>query len=267
MGIMILVLTPVPYVDASASWAFRSKWQRVLVGAAGMVVEVFIASFALFLWLNVEPGVVRALAYNTILIAGISTVLFNANPLLRFDGYYMLMDYLEIPNLRPRATTYLIYLVRALSVRAAGCPASDRDDRREGLVRRILGGVVHLPAPGHLRDSDSAGPDFGDPRHHLRREHRFRLAGDANYEDRQLPLQQSAHPARAQACAADQCGCPARADFPAGGGAGAVPDHGRGRGMGARGRRGTRRRRRLHRQGGGHAGQLGQAGRRADPVP
>jgi putative peptide zinc metalloprotease protein len=98
MGIMILVLTPVPYVDASASWAFRSKWQRVLVGAAGMVVEVFIASFALFLWLNVEPGVVRALAYNTILIAGISTVLFNANPLLRFDGYYMLMDYLRSPT-------------------------------------------------------------------------------------------------------------------------------------------------------------------------
>ena len=110
MGIMILVLTPVPYVDASASWGFRSKWQRVVVGAAGMSVEVFIASFALFLWLNVEPGVVRSLAYNTILIAGISTVLFNANPLLRFDGYYILMDFLEIPNLRPRATTYLIYL-------------------------------------------------------------------------------------------------------------------------------------------------------------
>jgi putative peptide zinc metalloprotease protein len=110
MGVMILVLTPVPYVDASAAWAFRSKWQRILVGAAGMVVEVFIAALALFLWLNLEPGVVRSLAYNTIVIAGVSTVLFNANPLLRFDGYYILMDYLEIPNLRPRATNYLIYL-------------------------------------------------------------------------------------------------------------------------------------------------------------
>jgi putative peptide zinc metalloprotease protein len=110
MGIMILVLTPVPYVDASSAWAFRSKWQRVLVGGAGMAVEVFIASLALFLWVNLEPGVLRALCYNTILIAGISTVLFNANPLLRFDGYYMLMDYLEIPNLRQRATQYLIYL-------------------------------------------------------------------------------------------------------------------------------------------------------------
>jgi putative peptide zinc metalloprotease protein len=110
MGVMILVLTPVPYVDASSAWAFRSKWQRVLVGGAGMVVEVFIASFALFLWLNLEPGILRSLCYNTILIAGVSTVLFNANPLLRFDGYYMLMDYLEIPNLRQRATQYLIYL-------------------------------------------------------------------------------------------------------------------------------------------------------------
>ena len=110
MGVMILVLTPVPYVDASSAWAFRSKWQRVLVGGAGMVVEVFIAAFALFLWLNLEPGILRSLCYNTILIAGISTVLFNANPLLRFDGYYMLMDYLEIPNLRQRATQYLIYL-------------------------------------------------------------------------------------------------------------------------------------------------------------
>lgn len=110
MGVMILVLTPIPYVDASSAWAFRSKWQRVLVGGAGMVVEVFIAALALFLWLNVEPGILRSLCYNTILIAGISTVLFNANPLLRFDGYYMLMDYLEIPNLRQRATQYLIHL-------------------------------------------------------------------------------------------------------------------------------------------------------------
>jgi putative peptide zinc metalloprotease protein len=110
MGVMILVLTPVPYVDASSAWSFRSKWQRVFVGGAGMAVEVVIASLALFLWLNLEPGVARALCYNTILIAGVSTVLLNANPLLRFDGYYMLMDWLEIPNLRQRATQYLIYL-------------------------------------------------------------------------------------------------------------------------------------------------------------
>ncbi len=110
MGVMILVLTPVPYVDASSAWALRSKWQRFAVGGAGMMVELFIASIALFLWLAVEPGMFRALLYNILLIAGISTVLFNANPLLRFDGYYMLMDWLEIPNLRTRSTRYFVYL-------------------------------------------------------------------------------------------------------------------------------------------------------------
>lgn len=110
MGVMLLVLTPVPYVDASSSSAFRSKWQRMLVGAAGMLVELFLAAVALFVWLSAEPGLVRALAYNTMIVAGISTLLFNANPLLRFDGYYILADFLEIPNLRTRCTAYLVYL-------------------------------------------------------------------------------------------------------------------------------------------------------------
>jgi putative peptide zinc metalloprotease protein len=110
MGVMLLVFTPVPYVDASSSWAFRNKWQRVLVGAAGMLVELFVASLALFVWLNAEPGIVRGLAYNTIFIAGISTILFNANPLLRYDGYYILADLIEMPNLRGRSNAYLGYL-------------------------------------------------------------------------------------------------------------------------------------------------------------
>ncbi|MDH4187656.1 MAG: HlyD family efflux transporter periplasmic adaptor subunit, partial [Nitrospira sp.] len=109
MGIMLLVLSPVPYVEASASSAFASTWQRALVGAAGMIVELALAAMALYVWVSVEPGTVRTLAYNTILIAGISTVLFNGNPLLRFDGYYILADLLEIPNLRQRANTYLGY--------------------------------------------------------------------------------------------------------------------------------------------------------------
>jgi len=110
MGVMLLVFSPVPYVEASASSAFDSKWKRAFVGAAGMVVELAVASIAMFVWVSVEPGTVRALAYNTILIAGISTVIFNANPLLRFDGYYILADLIEIPNLRGRANHYLGYV-------------------------------------------------------------------------------------------------------------------------------------------------------------
>jgi len=110
LGMMLLVFTPIPYVEASASWAFRSKWQRIVVGAAGMMTEAVLATMAMVVWIGAEPGLVKMIAYNTIVIAGVSTVLFNANPLLRFDGYYMLMDYLEIPNLKTRSTEYLRYL-------------------------------------------------------------------------------------------------------------------------------------------------------------
>jgi putative peptide zinc metalloprotease protein len=110
MGIMLLVFTPVPYVDASASSGFRSKWRRSLVGAAGMLTETFIAALCMFAWAAAEPGILRGIAFNVMLIAGVSTLVFNANPLLRFDGYYILCDLLEIPNLAMRGTRYWRYL-------------------------------------------------------------------------------------------------------------------------------------------------------------
>jgi putative peptide zinc metalloprotease protein len=112
MGIMLLVLMPVPYVDASAANAFPEKRRRVVVGAAGMLVELFLASLALMLWLEMQPGLLRAMLFNVILIAGVSTVLFNANPLLRFDGYYILADLLEMPNLRQRAQQHAAALAQ-----------------------------------------------------------------------------------------------------------------------------------------------------------
>ena len=111
MGIMFLVLMPIPYVDASAASAFQSKRQRIIVSAAGIMVELFLAAIALFVWLNVETGIVSAVAYNIMLIGSVSTLFFNGNPLLRFDGYYMLMDQIETPNLATRANRYLSYLV------------------------------------------------------------------------------------------------------------------------------------------------------------
>lgn len=112
MGIMLLVFTPIPYVDASAASAFHNKRERVLVGAAGLVVEVFIAALALFVWLNAEPGLIRSVAFNVIFIAGVSSLLFNGNPLLRYDAYYILSDLIEIPNLGPRGIKYLGYLIQ-----------------------------------------------------------------------------------------------------------------------------------------------------------
>ena len=112
IGIMMLVFMPVPYVDASDSIAFHSKWQRALVGGAGILVEILLAAIAMIVWVNAEEGLVRAFAFNVMLIGGVSTVLFNGNPLLKYDGYYVLGDLLEIPNLATRSNRYIGYLVQ-----------------------------------------------------------------------------------------------------------------------------------------------------------
>lgn len=125
MGVMLLVLMPVPYVDASAATAFRDKYPRVIVGSAGMLVEMAIAAAAMILWVNIEPGMVRSVAYNVILIAGVSTLLFNINPLLRFDGYYILSDLIEIPNLRTRANRYFTYLTERFLLGVKDQPAPE----------------------------------------------------------------------------------------------------------------------------------------------
>lgn len=132
IGIMLLVLMPVPYVDASAAWGFREKRQRMLVGGAGIMVELFLGALALFVWLNVEPGPAHAVAYNVMLISGVSTLLFNGNPLLRFDGYYVLADWIEIPNLGKRSNKYLGYLIQRYlyGVRDAEPVAHSNGERR-----------------------------------------------------------------------------------------------------------------------------------------
>ena len=112
MGVMFLVFVPLPYLDASCAWAFRKKWHRVAVGMAGIMVELFVASIAVVVWANTSTGTLHIIAYNMIFIASVSTILFNCNPLLRFDAYYVLSDLLEIPNFGQRSRNYLYYLVR-----------------------------------------------------------------------------------------------------------------------------------------------------------
>ncbi|HET7197095.1 MAG TPA: hypothetical protein VFI86_00390, partial [Burkholderiales bacterium] len=131
MGLILLVLMPVPYVEASAASAFRSKWRRASVGAAGMAAELFLAALAFYAWLAIEPGIVRAALFNTMLIAGVSTVIFNGNPLLRYDAYYILCDLIEMPNLSARALRYWAYLAEryALGVREAEAPIATRSEK------------------------------------------------------------------------------------------------------------------------------------------
>jgi putative peptide zinc metalloprotease protein len=109
MGVMLMIFTPMPFVDATSSWSFRERWKRVLVGSAGMIVELFFAAIAAFVWARTAPGILHGLAYNIMFVASVSTIVFNVNPLMRFDGYYILSDLLEIPNLNQRATMQLQY--------------------------------------------------------------------------------------------------------------------------------------------------------------
>lgn len=113
VGVMLIAFIPIPYVDASSSWALRSKWQRAFVAAAGMYVELAIAAIALIIWTQTDPtSAIHQLAFNVIFIASVTTLLFNANPLIRFDGYYILSDLIEMPNLAQRSKDYLYYLVK-----------------------------------------------------------------------------------------------------------------------------------------------------------
>lgn len=99
VGVMFLLLTPLPYVDASSSWGFTERWHRIYVAFAGMAVEFFFAAAGALVWAHTAPGLTHSLAFNVMLIGSVSSLLFNGNPLLRFDAYYMLSDYAEIPNL------------------------------------------------------------------------------------------------------------------------------------------------------------------------
>ena len=111
-GIILILCMPIGYVDATSSWRFHSRWQRIHTAAAGMMIELFAAGLAAIIWSYTEPGFINSLAYHVIIIAGISTVIFNANPLMRFDGYFIFADLVDIPNLYARGRQYIFYLLK-----------------------------------------------------------------------------------------------------------------------------------------------------------
>jgi len=98
-GILFILFMPFTYVDATSSWSFPSRWQRLHVAFAGIFAELGIAWMALLLWAHNPDSTTGLLAHHTAIVAGISSLLFNGNPLMRFDGYYILSDLTEIPNL------------------------------------------------------------------------------------------------------------------------------------------------------------------------
>jgi len=146
VGVMLLVFIPVLYVDASASAAFKEKSRRVVVGAAGILVEMALAALATILWVKGTPGLARSVAFNVMLIGGVSTLLFNGNPLLRFDGYYIFSDLVEIPNLGTRANAYVFYLIQRhlFGVDELETPVAAPSERKWLLLYALLSFVYRM---------------------------------------------------------------------------------------------------------------------------
>jgi len=109
LGLMLLVFTPCLYVNVTDAWMIRSKWRRAAIGAAGMAVELVLASVCMFLWWFSEKSLLHGLFLNVIFICSVSTLMFNGNPLLRYDGYYILADLIEVPNLHQQSTAVVVH--------------------------------------------------------------------------------------------------------------------------------------------------------------
>ena len=134
VGLMFLLFTPLPYVDVTSSWSFKSRWHRIWVGAAGMSIELLIAAIAAIIWSYTGPGLLNSVCFNLMLIGSVSSLVFNGNPLLRFDAYYVLSDYLEIPNLYQKAQIECLYLAEKYVLRAKDSVPPTHDPKESAIL-------------------------------------------------------------------------------------------------------------------------------------
>ena len=146
MGLMLLVFTPCLYCNVSDAWMLHNRWQRAAVAAAGIYVELTLASVCTLLWWFTYPGAFHSLCFNVMVVCGLSTVLLNGNPLLRYDGYFVLADVLDVPNLwqRSRAIVRSTFLRVCLRI---DVHEEEDDDlpwrRRVGLGAYALASIVY----------------------------------------------------------------------------------------------------------------------------
>ena len=145
VGVMLLVFTPCMYCDVSDAWMIESKWKRIAIASAGILVELFLAAVATLLWWLSEPGFLNNLCLNLMFICGISTVLLNGNPLLRYDGYFVLSDFVDIPNLWMRSREAAGNLVNKW-VWGVSSPQQDRERNEIFLVLYGICSIVYRAA-------------------------------------------------------------------------------------------------------------------------
>ncbi len=134
IGAIFIVFVPMGYVDATASLGLPSKWRRIMVAAAGLYLEFFLAAIAAIIWARTDAGTLNTLAHNAVVTGTALTLFFNANPLMRFDGYYILSDLLEIPNLATRGRGWLTRAAGWLLTGARGLKPKRLATREEWIV-------------------------------------------------------------------------------------------------------------------------------------
>ncbi len=148
MGVFLILGTPFAYVDATAAWGFVRPLDRIVVSLAGVYVETMIAALAVLVWATTPSAHVAALAHNVVLLGGLVTVVLNINPLMRFDGYYLLSDLVEIPNLRARADQELRAMAKQWLLGIE--PGVELGSRRTRLILRVYGVCAALYRIGIL---------------------------------------------------------------------------------------------------------------------
>tara|TARA_R110001583_G_scaffold7720_2_gene37831 strand:- start:4854 stop:6989 length:2136 start_codon:yes stop_codon:yes gene_type:complete len=146
MGVLFIVFMPVPYVDASSSYQFTNKHQRMMVAAAGIFIELLLAALGMFFWSIMDDGIVRDIAFNIAVVGGLSTLFVNGNPLLRFDGYHVFTDAIEVPNLGSRSIKYLGYLCQRflLGLDDLKSPLTAHGERGWLIFYGLVAGVYRL---------------------------------------------------------------------------------------------------------------------------
>lgn len=132
MGIFMMFFIPMLFTDTTDAWKLPSRRGRLFIGAAGVLVEFYIACVALFFWSVLPDGMWRSLMFYLSGASLVSTLFTNLNPLMRFDGYYVMMDYLRISNLRTRSMEMLTYYSRRILVDWRG--EKPEEHPREGMM-------------------------------------------------------------------------------------------------------------------------------------
>ncbi len=134
IGLMLFVFTPCLYANVTDAWLLKNKWHRIAISSGGMMVELVLACVCLLLWNATHEGMFHNLCFHMMLVCSISTLLFNANPLLKYDGYYIFSDLSGVANLYERAMGAVKRQFVEKVLGATGWLTATQDRREEGLL-------------------------------------------------------------------------------------------------------------------------------------